>query len=160
MDLLGTDLRLWDALEGGEGARGEPDLRLRPRPGVTYRRETEPDRISRYPVDAALVAGPANLAQALVHRLLTREGELAVLGHADYGSRLHLLVGERNTDSNRRLLKLFVLEALAREERVRRDRIAVEVQTHPAEPTAVVARIKVEPVDRSGPLEFDFTFRF
>lgn len=160
MDSLGTDLRFWNALEGAEGARGEPDLRLRPRPGVTFRRPQEGAQISRYPIDTALVSGPANLAQALVHRLLTRVGELAPLGHPEYGSRIHQLIGEQNTEPNRQLLKLFVLEALAHEPRIHRTRIGVDIAPHPSDWTAAVARIQVEPIDDTGPLEFTYSFRF
>lgn len=138
-----VDLRFWGPLEGGEAMRGEPDLRA---------------QRGRAGYDLATVSGPANLAQALIHRLLTRVGELADLGHPEYGSRLHLLIGERNTEGNRRLAKLFILEALSQEPRILTDRIRVDVKPHPAERTAVVATIAVEPADRSGPLQFEFPY--
>ena len=43
--------------------------------------------------DAGAVSGRANLAQALVLRLLTRQGALTGLGHPDYGCRLTELIG-------------------------------------------------------------------
>lgn len=140
-----VDLRFWGPLEGGEAMRGEPDLR---------------SSTGRAGHDLATVVGPANVAQALIHRLLTRVGELADLGHPDYGSRLHLLIGERATLGNRRLVKLFILEALSQEPRILTDRIRVEVRLHPSERTAVVADITVEPADKSGPLQFEFPYRF
>ena len=46
--------------------------------------------------DLRTVDGRDNLAQAVINRLLTRQGELAALGHPRYGSRLHELIGEPN----------------------------------------------------------------
>ena len=59
-----------------------------------------------------------NLAQALTLRLLTPRGSLRDLGHANYGSRLHELIGRPKNDTNRNLCRLFVLEAVAQEPRV------------------------------------------
>ena len=47
--------------------------------------------------DLDTVSGRTNMAQAIVNRLLTRRGELSKLGHPDYGSRLHELVGNSTT---------------------------------------------------------------
>ena len=69
--------------------------------------------------DLALVAGRANLAQALLNRLFTRVGELSDLGHPDYGSRLYQLVGEINNARTRALAELYIRESLAYEERVK-----------------------------------------
>jgi phage baseplate assembly protein W len=63
-------------------------------------------------------AGKENLAQAVIMRLLTPRGELAALGHPEYGSRIHELIGSENTGTQRNLLKLYVLEALQFEPRV------------------------------------------
>src|SRR5512147_2358326 len=60
--------------------------------------------------DLGLVSGRANLAQSLILRLKTEQGELAGLGHPNYGSRHHRLIGEPNTEGNRNLIKLYVLE--------------------------------------------------
>lgn len=68
--------------------------------------------------DLAIVAGRENLAQALLLRLLTPRGSLATLGHADYGSRLHELIGRGKTGELRALAKAFVLEVVAQERRV------------------------------------------
>jgi len=59
-----------------------------------------------------------NLKQALLLRFLTSVGELAVLGHPTYGSRLSELIGELNNQTNRNRAKMFVLQALAQEPRV------------------------------------------
>lgn len=68
--------------------------------------------------DLGVAAGRANLVQALLLRLLTERGELAGLGFPDYGSRHHQLVGEPNTEGNRALVKLYVLECLRQEPRL------------------------------------------
>ncbi|WP_020408673.1 GPW/gp25 family protein [Hahella ganghwensis] len=68
--------------------------------------------------DFDLISGRRNLQQAVVMRLLTPRGELRHLGHPDYGARVHELIGSGNTETNRNLLKLFILEALKREPRI------------------------------------------
>jgi phage baseplate assembly protein W len=69
-------------------------------------------------LDLAVAAEVPQAVQLLVNRLQTRRGELAPLGHPDYGSRHHELVGEPNTERTRNLVKLHVLEALRHEPRV------------------------------------------
>lgn len=68
--------------------------------------------------DLRLVSGRENLAQAIVNRLLTRQGELTGLGHPDYGSRLYQLVGEPNTRRTQALAALYIRESLAAESRI------------------------------------------
>lgn len=68
--------------------------------------------------DVAVVEGVDALTQAIANRLKTRKGELAPLGHPDYGSRHHELLGEPNVERTRNLIKLFVLQALAQEPRI------------------------------------------
>jgi phage baseplate assembly protein W len=63
-------------------------------------------------------AGKENLVQAILLRLLTPRGELSALGHPEYGSRVHELIGRENTATLRNLLKLHILEALQYEPRV------------------------------------------
>lgn len=60
-----------------------------------------------------------NLAQALILRLLTPLGSLTGLGHAGYGSRLHELIGRPKNHSTRNLCRLFVLQTIAQEPRVK-----------------------------------------
>jgi phage baseplate assembly protein W len=79
--------------------------------------------------DLGTIGGRANLGQALVMRLLTPLGELAGLGHPEYGSRLPDLVGRGNTATTRDLLKLAILDAVVRDPRVAE---VVEVQVDPA----------------------------
>src|SRR5437773_12505550 len=61
-------------------------------------------------VDLATTSERSNLVQALILRLMTERGELEPLGQPDYGSRHHRLIGEPNTEANRSLIKLYVLE--------------------------------------------------
>lgn len=68
--------------------------------------------------DLARASGVQNVIQAIIHRIKTCYNELAPLGHPDYGSRHHELIGEPNTEHNRRLVKLYILQALAREPRI------------------------------------------
>jgi phage baseplate assembly protein W len=69
-------------------------------------------------VDLQAVAGVDALRQALLLRLLTPLGSLAALGHPDYGSRLHDLVGTEFTDAARLRARAYVLQAVAQERRV------------------------------------------
>ncbi len=65
-----------------------------------------------------MVSGRADLAQAVVNRLLTRQGELTDLGHPDYGSRLYQLIGEPNSRRTYAVAELYIREALAGEPRI------------------------------------------
>lgn len=84
------------------------DLITHPR-GTVYRDEQ---------VDLESAEGPACLQQALVLRLLTPRGCMSDLAHPDYGSRLHLLIGEIDGAVTRARAKAYVLEALAMERRL------------------------------------------
>jgi phage baseplate assembly protein W len=68
--------------------------------------------------DLATVEGRQNLVQAILNRLLTRQGELSTLGHPKYGSRLHTLIGEPNNLRVRGMADAYIREALAQERRV------------------------------------------
>ena len=87
--------------------------------------------------------GLDNLAQAVILRLLTPRGELAALGHPEYGSRVHELIGRQNNTTQRNLLKLFILDALKLEPRI--DKV-LELTVAPSPGTRstvdVVLRIK------------------
>ena len=95
--------------------------------------------------DFATVSDRDNLGQALIARLLTPKGELAALGHADYGSRLHEIVGATNTQTTRNLAKLFVIEALKQERRLERI-VSVTVTPHPVDRFLILIAISVLPV--------------
>ena len=88
----------------------------------------EVDAIGTAAGDLALVSNRTNLAQAIVNRLFTRQGELTRLGHPTYGSRLHLLVGELNNARTRGLAEIYLREALALEPRIEK---VVQVKIDP-----------------------------
>ncbi len=95
--------------------------------------------------DFGLTSGRDNLAQAIIIRLLTPRGELTDLGHPDYGSRLHELIGFLNTATTRNLVKLYILEALSRESRVA-EVLSLEVTPHREIRWAVDVAMEVRPV--------------
>jgi phage baseplate assembly protein W len=68
--------------------------------------------------DLATTKGINNLAQAIINRLSTRQGELTALGHPNYGSRLHQLVGQGNNTRSRAFAELYIRECLAQEPRI------------------------------------------
>ncbi len=110
-----------------------------------------PDR-KAWRKDFDLISGRQNLQQAIVMRLLTPRGELSHLGHPDYGARVHELIGSGNTDTNRNLLKLFILEALKREPRVEK---VTELRIYPSPGTrsTVDVTLTVQPVGFTSVVE-------
>jgi phage baseplate assembly protein W len=115
-------------------------------------------------LDLETVDGRDNLAQAIVMRLLTPRGELAELGHPEYGSRLHELLGTPNSETRRGLAKLFVLEALAQEPRIAK---VVEVTVVPHDERLNERRhlvdvvVRVQPVGATETVTIGpFTLRF
>lgn len=122
----------WHALDLASGAR-----RLRGRASTD--------------VDLRPVGARANLAQALILRLLTPLGDLAHLGHPAYGSRLVELVGRLNDEPTRNLARLYVIQAVSAEPRVR----VVEglvVRVPPERPESIEIELSVVPVNDSDPL--------
>jgi hypothetical protein len=110
-----------------------------------------PRRGAASPEGLDLVSGRANLGQRLIMRLLTPRGGLAALGHEEYGSRLGELVGRLNDVPTRNLARLYTLEALAQEPRVR-EVLALEVTTLPASPDAIRIAFSVLPLHDDDPL--------
>jgi phage baseplate assembly protein W len=140
----GTDLRLLRNLEHqSERDRGR-DLSTVQRPETGQ-------------VDLERLSGADNLKQALLLRFLTYVGELALLGHPNYGSRLFELIGERNTPTNRNRAKLFVLQALNAEPRVKEVR-SVQVTQNRADPTRIDIDVWLVPSDSDTPLNLVFPF--
>jgi phage baseplate assembly protein W len=101
--------------------------------------------------DLAVVGGAGSLAQALIIRLLTPRGEMAALGHPDYGSRLNELIGQPNTATRRNLATLYVLEALRDEPRVAKV-TSVEVTTVPGTGSLVRITVRLQPAGTGGEL--------
>ncbi len=110
-NFLGQDLDLgFIADEEGRvfaGPYSQVDLQAKRREDVSPRS-----------LDLGTVTGKANLVQSLILRLKTEKGELAPLGHPNYGSRHYQLIGEPNTETNRNLIKLYSLECLKQEPRL------------------------------------------
>jgi phage baseplate assembly protein W len=140
---FGTDLRLLASADATHSNRdGGYDLQLRPGPGGT---------------DLATLTGIDALTQALVLRLLTTVGELAGLGHPDYGSRLAELIGELNTATNRNRLKVYTLQALSAEPRVVKV-LALNVTTSLTDRSRVEITAQLDAGDSKLSLVIPFTF--
>jgi len=107
--------------------------------------------------DLEMLKDLQNLQQALLLRFLTRAGELSLLGHPDYGSRLHTLIGGLNNDTNRNRAKLFVLEALGAEPRVKQVN-SVDVTQDPGVRTQININVSLTAIDSDTPLNFVFPF--
>src|SRR5688572_138246 len=131
---FGTDLRLLRNLDLTKSSR-DPGNDLSTR----MRIET-----SRFDLDTLSQAD--NLVQALLLRFLTPVGELAQLGHPNYGSRLFELIGELNSETNRNRAKLFTLQALQAEPRVKEIREVTVIQSR-KDPTQVDIKVSLLPVD-------------
>lgn len=101
--------------------------------------------------DLATVAERANLGQALMLRLLTEQGTLAPLGHPAYGSRLVSLIGRLNDEATRHLARLYVIEAVRQEPRVKA-LTALSVATAPGAPDTIRIELAVAPVNDDDPL--------
>jgi phage baseplate assembly protein W len=111
-------------------------------------RLTETSKLPRRAWDFTPRVGLENLAQAVILRLLTPRGELADLGHPEYGSRVHELIGQENNTAKRNLLKLFILEALKLEPRV--EKVAeLKVEPSPGARSTVDVLLRVKPVGAS-----------
>jgi phage baseplate assembly protein W len=127
---LGRDLRL-DYTFGG-GFFEDADLASGSRTGAPAR-------------DLLVAEGIPAITQAIANRLKTRRGELTALGHPDYGSRHHELIGEPNVERTRDLIKLYVLQALRDEpriEKVLRADVAAE-HTPPRESVRITLSVRL-----------------
>lgn len=140
----GRDLRLLSNLEQQSDRSRGADL-------CTIRR---PETGS---VDLETLSGAENLEQALLMRFLTPLGELAILGHPGYGSRLFEMVGERNNEASRNRAKVFVLQALDAEPRVKQVK-SVRVTENRSNPTRIDIDIWLVPIDSDRPLNLVFPF--
>lgn len=110
--------------------------------------------------DLAVVDGIDNLTQAVANRLKTRKGELADLGHADYGSRHHDLIGQPNVDRTRNLVKLYVLEALRNEPRIEKVLSATVRAEHDPPRETVRIELSVRVLGSALPVNLVVPFSF
>ena len=108
--------------------------------------------------DMDIVSGRENLGQAIVHRLLTRLGELEELGYPDYGSNLHELIGSPNNLKTRSLVKLYVNQCLSQETRIEKIE-SIDVMPHSSDPNAVVIEVAIMPIGSETPLGISFPYK-
>jgi phage baseplate assembly protein W len=142
---FGADLRLLRNLELRKSSRDPGnDLATTHRSGING-------------ADLEALTGADNLVQALFLRFLTPIGELATLGHPNYGSRLGDLIGELNNQTNRNRAKLFVLEALAAEPRVKEVR-SITVTQNKSDRTQIDISLSLATIESDTPLNLVFPF--
>jgi phage baseplate assembly protein W len=153
---LGIDLAVVPQFVAHDAA--EIDLALAPRPLTVHLRAllgdlggAEPERAAA--ADLATLSGRENLAQALILRLLTARGSLAELGHADYGSRLHELIGRNKTSALRNLCRAHVLEAVAQEPRVEDTVTALDFDIAAEQADSFRLTLAVRPRDGGDPVD-------
>ncbi|HWI61732.1 MAG TPA: GPW/gp25 family protein [Symbiobacteriaceae bacterium] len=107
--------------------------------------------------DMTLVDGLDNLAQAIWFRLATNQGDLAHLGHPDYGSRLYRLIGRLITPETLALAKAYVREALRQEPRIAAiEALTVAPGAH--EPGTLRIELTVRPAQTVEPLNLALSF--
>jgi phage baseplate assembly protein W len=114
-DVLGRDLLA--LYHSGDGRHEDLDLTTAGTPSTGASGGLLPGQVAQ---DVVATSAVDNATQAVIHRINTVRGELADLGHPEYGSRHHSLIGQPNTARNRNLVKLYVLQALALEPRIRK----------------------------------------
>ena len=98
-----------------------------------------------------------NLVQAIIHRLTTWEGELEDIGHADYGSRLHEVIGETNNTRTRERLKNLVHACLEEEPRIIKI-VDIKAVQNVKDLNRVDIVITVLPVGKSDVISLSFPF--
>jgi phage gp46-like protein len=140
----GIDLRLLGNLEKQNDRERGSDL------FTTRRPETGQ-------IDFETLPGADNLKQALLLRFLTPMGEMSILGHPTYGSRLYELIGELNIERTHNRAKMFVLQALADEPRVKQV-LSVKVTQNRAVREQMDVDISLIPVDSDTALNLVFPF--
>jgi phage baseplate assembly protein W len=143
--LYGTDLRLFTELDRVVSNRD-------PGHDVATNKRSETGQI-----DLDKIEGVDNLKQALFLRLLTPQGALSHLGHPLYGSRLATLIGENNTETNRHRAKLYILEALNSEPRIKKI-LSVQVTQTSRDPACMDIKVSLIVIDESTPINLVFTF--
>lgn len=107
--------------------------------------------------DLALTEGIDNLAQAVWLRLVIPLGDFAHLGHPEYGSRLHMLIGRLVNASTIALAKAYVREALRREPRLETV-THLDVRPDPLQPDTLLIELTVKPVGEAPPISLAMNF--
>ena len=96
----------------------------------------------------------------MIHRIKTQKGELADLGHPEYGSRHHELIGEPNSEHNRNLVKLYILQALAHEPRIEKVGKALVRVDRARAPDRVEILLELEFIGAQVPANLVIPFSF
>lgn len=151
-ELLGRDLDLGFVADDEGRVFAGPATRADLR--AERREDTRPRRF-----DLAAVRGRANLAQSIILRLLCEHEELTGLGLPSYGSRHHRLIGEPNTEGNRALVKLYVLECLRQEPRLERI-VKVDVRPGDGLPRRDTVRIEIAALVIGSPAPLNLVVPF
>lgn len=107
--------------------------------------------------DIETVSDEKNLVQAIIHRLKTDEGELYDIGHADYGSRLHEVLGEPNTVRTRERIKNLIHSCLAQEPRIIKV-TDIRVNSNPYDLNRLDIEITVQPIGKNASLNIFYPF--
>jgi len=107
--------------------------------------------------DLDTVSGFQNLSQAIILRLLVGRGELEELGHPEYGSKLHELFGQPNTERTREEVKRIVIECLNQEPRIK-EILNVNPRPVPNNPSCLEIELTVVPVEGNIPLNIIYPF--
>jgi len=107
--------------------------------------------------DLDLVSDEYNLGQAIINRLKTRRGELADLGHPNYGSLLYELVGEPNNERTRGRVRAYTAECVGQDPRVK-EVLSIIVKVSKDDPHRIDIDITVLPIGRSTALNIVFPF--
>jgi phage baseplate assembly protein W len=110
------------------------------------------------PVDLATTTGVPAAVQFLVDRLKTQQGELIALGHPEYGSRHHELIGQPNVQRTQNLIKVYVLEALRHEPRIEKVLSAKVYATSSPPRDTVQIDLTVLLIGQPNPLNFVVPF--
>jgi phage baseplate assembly protein W len=141
---FGSDLRLLRNLDQQNSRERGSDLQIQ-------------RRLRTGKMDLEPVAEIDNIKQALLLRFLTPVGELEPLGHPDYGCRLIELIGELNVERTRNRAKMFVLQSLDAEPRIK-EVLRVDVQPNISDRNRIDIAVDAITVDTSTPLNLVFPF--
>jgi phage baseplate assembly protein W len=98
-----------------------------------------------------------NLAQAIIMRLNTMQGELRDLGHSSYGSRLSELIGEPNNERTRELARIYALESVTRDPRVE-EVVGISAEMFKDDPSRININISVRAKGLTTILNMVFPF--
>lgn len=118
----------------------------------------ERDPKSDAKIGLRVARGVDSLRQAIANRIKTHQGELSPLGHPEYGSRHHELIGEPNVERTRNLIKLYILQALKRERRIEKVlKVNVRAEHEPPRETVRI-ELSVKVIREPLPLEIIVPF--